>query len=52
MGWLDDWEDGDREHCEAGCELYLMDSNADGCLRACTAGSGNECFRVWLVERG
>ena len=42
MGWLDDWEDGDRGHCEAGCELDLTNGSADGCLRACTADCGKE----------
>ena len=50
--WIDYWEDGNTEYCEAGCELYLMDSHADGCLCASTAGSGDVCFRVWLVGRG
>ena len=31
-GWIDYWEDGNTEYCEAGCELYLMDSRADGCV--------------------
>ena len=33
-GWIYYWRDGDTTYCEVGCELYLMHSHADGCMRA------------------
>ena len=52
VGWLDCWEVDGEGRCEAGCNLDFMKGCADGCLRAHTADSGENWFRVWLLGHG